>query len=291
MKNIIAVALTCLYFQVAAQSQTEKITKELSFEVKNSANALMVENINGSVTVEGYSGSTIQVEVEKVIKGKTTARIEKGMKDIQLGVIDRADTIILYVNGLCNRFGRSKENHSHDGSGWGYDWEGCKHDEQEYDYIMNFRIKLPSSVNLRVSTVNDGDVRVSNTTGKVSAYNINGNISLTEISQATRANTINGDVDIKYTSNPSSDCRYYTLNGDINAYFKKGLSSNVSFKSFNGEFFTNLPELVALPSEIEKSKTDKGFKYKINGNRFKTGKGGALLDFETFNGNVYLREQ
>jgi DUF4097 and DUF4098 domain-containing protein YvlB len=291
MKNIIAVALTCLYFQVSAQSQTEKITKELSFEVKNNANALMVENINGSVTVEGYSGSTIQVEVEKVIKGKTAARVEKGMKDIQLGVIDRADTIILYVNGLCMRFGRTNENRSNDGAQWGYDWNGCQNDEQEYDYVMNFRIKVPSSVNLRVSTINEGNVAVSKTSGKVSAYNINGNISLTEISQGTRANTINGDVDIQYSSNPVSDCRYYTLNGDINAYFKKGLSSDVSFKSFNGEFFTNLPELVALPTEIEKSKTDKGFKYKINGNRFKTGKGGALLDFETFNGNVYLREQ
>ena len=33
-------------------------------------------------------------------------------------------------------------------------------------------------------------------------------------------------------------------------------------------------------------------KYKVNGNRFKIGSGGAtFLDFETFNGNVYLKEK
>ena len=156
---------------------------------------------------------------------------------------------------------------------------------------MNFRIKIPSATNVRLSTINEGDVSVTGATGKVSAYNINGNITLTGISQATRANTINGNLDVKYAANPSSDCKFYTLNGDINAYFRKGLSSNVSFKSFNGDFYTNLPELVELPTEVEKSKTDKGYKYKISANRFKTGRGGALLDFETFNGNVYLREQ
>jgi DUF4097 and DUF4098 domain-containing protein YvlB len=293
MKNIIALGLLCLYGSAWAQTHNEKITKELSFEVKNSSNALIVENVNGSITVEGYAGSTIQVEVEKIINGKTEARLQKGIKDVQLGVIDRADTIILYVKGICMSFGRLKEKYSRDGSSWGYDWNECNDDSEreEYDYIMNFRIKLPSSVNLRVSTINEGKISVSKTTGRVAAYNINGDITLTELSQAARANTINGDLDVKYSTNPSSDCRFYTLNGDINAYFQRGLSSNVSFKSFNGEFYTNLPELVELPSEIEKSKTDKGFKYKINGNRFKTGKGGALLDFETFNGNVYLREQ
>jgi DUF4097 and DUF4098 domain-containing protein YvlB len=290
MKSFITVVLLCLCIHVSAQTQTEKISKEFTFEVKSSANALLIENINGSITVEGYSGSVIQVEVEKIITGKTDARLQKGMEKIQLGVIDRADSIILFVEGLCQKFGRDRNRHGTD-SGWGYLWNDCKNDQEEFDYRLNFKVKVPASVNLLVSTINDGDVTVTNVAGKVTACNINGHIRLTGISQATKANTINGDVDITYAANPSSDCRYYTLNGNINAYFRKGLSSNVSFKSFNGEFFTNLPELVALPIEVQKEKTGKGMKYEINGNRFKTGNGGAQLDFETFNGNVYLREQ
>lgn len=291
MKNIIVMALLCLASSAWGQSRTEKISKEFSFEVSNTSNAVLVENINGSVIVEGYDGPTILVEVEKKITGKTAVRLDEGMTDIQLGVIDRADTIIIYVKGLCMGFGRLKADRSRDDSNWGYEWNNCQEDEQKYDYSMNFKIRVPSATNIRVSTVNEGDVSVTGVTGKVSAYNINGDITLAGVSQATRANTINGDLDVKYAANPVSDCRFYTLNGDINAYFQKGLSSNVSFKSFNGDFYTNLPELMELPTEVEKSKTDKGYKYKINANRFKTGNGGPHLDFETFNGNVYLREQ
>ena len=102
--------------------------------------------------------------------------------------------------------------------------------------------------------------------------------------------TINGDVDITYTKNPVQPCKFYTLNGDINAWFQKGLAAELSFESFNGNFFTNVQKLESMPVEVEKKQTDNGMKYKVNGNRFKVGTGGVRLDFETFNGNVYLKE-
>jgi DUF4097 and DUF4098 domain-containing protein YvlB len=155
---------------------------------------------------------------------------------------------------------------------------------------MNYTVKVPAGLSVRVSTINNGDVTVNNVTGTVYANNINGSIKLSKLAGKTHASTINGDVDLDYVSNPSSDCRYYTLNGDINANFKKGLGASVSFESYNGAFYTNVDELEALPVEMEKKETSKGVKFKIRGNRFKIGKGGVLLDFETFNGNVYLKE-
>ena len=91
--------------------------------------------------------------------------------------------------------------------------------------------------------------------------------------------------------NPQKDCRFYSLNGDINAWFQKGLSASMSFESFNGSFYTNIDNLEALPVQVEKKNVDEGVKYKVNGNRYKIGSGGAYLDFETFNGNVYLKER
>jgi hypothetical protein len=291
MKKILGMALLCIYFNVNAQTKTEKITKEVSFEITSPKNALIVANIFGSITVEGYSGSTVSVEVEKTISGKTQSRFDKGMADIQLGVLNQADTIILYVKGTGSSFGKQKRNHGDATAGWGYDWECNGRNELEFDYKMTFKIKVPMNTNLMLSTINDGDVTVTNSNAIVSAHNINGAIHLAGISQAATANTINGDVDVTYNKNPDSNCRFYTLNGDINANFKKGLSSRVAFKSFNGEFYTNVPELESLPVEVEKTETEKGVKFSVNGNQYKAGKGGALLDFETFNGNVYLREQ
>lgn len=279
---------------VSAQTFTEKISRELEFEKKSSANAVMVANINGYVKVEGYNGTKILVEVEKKISAKTTARLEKGKTDVRLGVIDRADTLILFVEGTCSRFGRDNQvyhRNEKNGKGWNYNWhERSKDCREEYDYTMNFTIKIPNTVSVHLSTINDGDIVVEGMKAAVYADNINGNIKLSHISGITNVSTINGDVDLDYVSNPNGDCRYYTLNGDINANFQKGLGASVSFESFNGDFYTNVPSIEALPVELEKKQKGDGVKYKVNGNRYKVGSGGVHLDFETFNGNVYLKE-
>jgi DUF4097 and DUF4098 domain-containing protein YvlB len=125
----------------------------------------------------------------------------------------------------------------------------------------------------------------------VKANNVNGAISLRNLSSGVDAYTVNGDVDLDFDQNPSVDCRFYTLNGDINALFKRGLAANIGFKSFNGELFSNVSELDRLPVALEKKESTKGVKYQVNGNRFRVGKGGAFLDFETFNGDVYVKEK
>jgi hypothetical protein len=65
----------------------------------------------------------------------------------------------------------------------------------------------------------------------------------------------------------------------------------LGFQSFNGSLYTNIDRLETLPAQVEKEKKDGQIRYKINDNRFKVGAGGPLLDFETFNGNVYLKEK
>lgn len=304
MKNVIKILVLILIagtLQLKAQTHTEKIAKEYTFEKKSSDNALMVANINGSVKVEGYAGDKIIVEVTKTISGKTNERLEKGKANIQLGVVDRADTLILYVEGTGAQFGRKKDSrHSRYNADWGYDWccnnngnNNCNCNcRNEFDYKMDFVVKVPASVHVIASTINDGNISVNNVSGAVIADNINGSIELNKLVREARASTINGDVDVEYATNPTKDCRFYSLNGDINAWFQRGLAANMSFESFNGSFYTNIDKLENMPVSLEKQASDKGIKYKIAGNRFKIGSGGStFLDFETFNGNVYLKEK
>lgn len=280
-----------------SQSYNEKISKEFTFEKIIPNNTLIVANINGSIKVTGYNGDKIIVEVDKNIRAKTEARLERGKQELSLGIIDRADTIILYVSGLCNKFmNNKKENwNGKRSAGWGYDWNGCNDNgdwrkDEGYDHKFDFTIKVPSRISVIASTVNNGDILVEQVNNAVSASNVNGSIRLRDLTGATYASTINGDVDLDYSKNPDSDCRYYTLNGNINANFKKGLAANLSFESFNGSFYSNVPTLESLPVNLEKRESGKGVKYKVSGNRYKVGNGGVHLDFETFNGNVYLKE-
>lgn len=283
-----------LGYSAGAQTFSEKITRELTFEKKGLNNALIVANISGNVKVEGYEGDKVLMELTRTINAKTPERLEKGKAQIKFGLMDRADTLILYTEGLCSAFGKGKKGNGDwsQRGGWGYQWndrdETCK---ELADYKFDYVIKVPLSISVLVSTVNDGDIQIENVKGVIVANNVNGSIRLSNITKAASASTINGDVDVTYSKNPDKDCRFYTLNGDINAWFQKGLSANMSFKSFNGELFTNVPQLESLPVLVEKKQTEKGTKFKVNGNQFKIGEGGVLLDFETFNGNVYVKEK
>jgi DUF4097 and DUF4098 domain-containing protein YvlB len=291
MKLTLTITLSLISTLLLGQSFSEKITKEFTFEQKSTSNTLIVANINGDIHVTGYNGDKILVEVTKIINAKTEARLEKG-KQITLGVIDRADSIILYVDGLCQSFGKRSKDRNHDVGNWGYNWEeNCKSCHEEFDYAMDFIIKVPFSCHLEVSTVNDGNIVAENTKGIVVANNINGSIKLQQLEREAKASTINGDVDVEYAANPKSDCRFYSLNGDINAWFQKGLAAKLSFESFNGSFYTNIDKIQQLPAKLEQNTNGNGMKFKVNGNFYQVGAGGMLLDFETFNGNVYLKEK
>jgi len=297
MKKIFWVfLLTVTGLPVLAQTHTEKITKELSFERTAPNNALLIANINGDVKVVGYEGNTVQVEVTKTIKGKTDARLEEGKAAIQLGVMNEVDSIILYVKGTCSTFSknntRAKKNNGRWMRHWNYSWIDCNSNcDERFDYTMDFVVKVPSGINVMVSTINDGEISVENVKGAVHASNINGGVKLKNLMREADASTINGDVDIEYAKNPVKDCRFYSLNGDINAWFQKGLAANFSFESFNGDFYTDIEPLESLPVQVTETKNGEGVKYKVNGNRYKIRAGGPLLDFETFNGNVYLKER
>jgi len=290
---VVSLATVC-----GGQTFNETIRQELAFEKKTSNNVLMVFNVNGDVNIQGYNGDKIIIEVEKKIKGKTQARLDQGKEEIQLGVIDRADSLILYVKGVCNEFGRlvndRRRGNRRKSNGWGYNWNNnCngRDCDKMYDYTMDFTIKVPASVSAYASTVNDGDIDIINITGHLTVDNINGSIGLKDISGATDASSINGNVDLDYSGNPPADSRYYALNGDINANFRKGLAAQLTFKSFNGELYSSVDEITPMAVSVEKYEKGEGIHYRVNGNKYKVRQGGPLLNFETFNGDVILKEK
>ncbi len=291
--TVVMMVLALAKTVAAAQTSTETIRKELAFEKKISQNTVIIANINGDIHVTGYDGDNVIVEVEKKITAKTPERLQEGKDKIQLGIMDRADTLVLYVSGSIGTFCGDHAFKNCHGDPWGYQWicRDGRNCHESFDYKLNFNVKVPKNIQLHLGTINDGDVTVENMNGAVTATNVNGSVRLTNLTQRAVVKTINGDVDVDYDHNPSGDCRFYTLNGTINANFQKGLDASLSFQSFNGAFFTNV-DLESLPPQLEKNSSDKGLKYMVHGNRYRTGKQGAVkLDFETLNGNVYVREK
>lgn len=297
MKRIIIMSIAISLSAIAsAQQKTKTMSKEIVFEQPGTSNVLYLANINGHVKAEGYEGNKVLLEATRTIKAKTDARLEKALEELSIGIIDRVDTILVYIKSPCNRFGNKSPRYQKRKTGWGYNWDDYKDDcREQYDYTFDFALKIPKNLNVYLSTVNDGDISIKGLDAKLAAHNINGSIDLQNVTNEVYAYTINGDVTIDYDALPKSsdgDSYFYTLNGDINANYPKGLKAHVSFKSYNGDLFTNIDDIQYMPALVSEEKTkDKGVSFKVDTKSLITVRGGGVaLDFETFNGDVYVKE-
>lgn len=260
---------------------TAAIKKEIPFS-NSTDKTVIVKNVFGSISVEGYNGSTIIVEVEKTVTADNPKDLELGKQELILQIIQDDNRVVLHPDAPYMNFDENQLK---------YNWcNNNNYKEPPYKHQMNFKIKVPNSVQVNVSTVNEGEVSVKNTKGTyLQAENINGGITLTNVTGKTKVNCINGEVNISYTENPKSPSEYYSLNGDINILYQKALSANISFKSMNGEMFTDF-DINKQFMKTNKERGDKA-KYKFEAKPVvQIGSGQVDFDFETLNGNVFIKK-
>jgi len=278
----IIIAFICFSNSINAQEFKETITKELSFKNKSSENLIIVDNVYGSIEVEGYNGNTIKIEVDKKIKGLNTRSLEQGKKEIGIKIVEKGNYIYVYLDSPYTVFDIETGRFSHN-----------EHNSRRnYNYLLNFKIKVPMKTNIELKAINNGNIYVKNINAtQIVVKNINGAITLDNVSGQTYANALNKDINITYTKNPKDESSYYSLNGDIKIIVKEKLNADISFKTLNGDFYTNF-ETSKLDSEtsLKEIKGRKGIKYKLNSReRFKIGNGGVKLNFDVLNGDVIIK--
>lgn len=284
MKNLMLILICFSAFGRAMAAETEQIKFErtLSFPSTSPNNILEIYNINGGLEVEGYDGKEVIVEVVLTITAKNTALLAKAKSELSLGVLEDDSALVLYnkapfihnerIDGKCN-----------------CNWMN----DVDYDFSFEFKVKVPRNVNVRLRTVNDGDILVTHVNGSVYAHHVNGAITLNRIGGSVDAKTINGDLTVDHTRVPLEESSYYSFNGDVNVSYPGEPNAEITFKSFNGDFFTNMDQVEILgPKWVKEEKSSNGgTQYKLTEEKkIKVGQGGNLLAFETFNGNIYVKK-
>ena len=280
------IIVCCCSIAVTAQKSREVIKKEVQFNTTSKDNVFFVDNMHGAIEVEGYNGKTIIIEVVKIIIGKSSEIVAKGKSEINLKVEKKGNKIYAYSNSPYTSFDLETGRYSHKEN-----WNN-RRSRRRYEYSLDFKIKVPKNISIDVSTVNDGDIYVQNMHGEnLSASNINGAITLKNVSGTTDVNALNKDINIVYTKNPTKESWYRSLNGDINIKFKNNLNANVSHRTMNGGFYTNYAVSNLAPKIVkEQIRKSKGIKYRIRSKgQFKIGNGGVQLNFDQLNGDTIVK--
>jgi hypothetical protein len=251
------------------------ITRTLGFAA-GSARVLDVRNINGFLHVTAGDGPNVEMSIHKTTRARSDADKTEAERDVRLDFIEggsRVDAIV-----------RDRRNHvcgedSRDDRDWGRVY---------YDVQFDFTIRVPRDVQLRLCTINSGDLTVAGTRGNFDVDNVNGRIDMTGVAGSGSAHTVNGGVKVSFTANPGAASSFKTINGNVDVYFQDGLSADLRMKTMNGGLFTDfdaqpLPSVAATSGERRNGR----FVYRANEfTRVRVGRGGPEITFETLNGSV-----
>jgi len=275
--------LFCAHAQAQKVEFKEQITKEFSPANGAAGSTLVIYNINGNIKVEGYNGNKVILQMNKTISARNNEILQAGKNEFKVDFTQTADSIIVYISDPFDSRPNRNQN-----------WNHGEKRKIEYNYNLDFTIKVPYETNLRASTINGGDVIVHDVTGAMHVSNINGAIRLTNAKGVSKVSTINGNVEANYVAVPAGESEFKTLNGDIKITYPPTFAADCLFKTFRGEFYTDFPNIEKLPVRVVKNTDNKNEKtiYKLDTETsIRFGNGGKNFRFETFNGNIYIKKQ
>jgi hypothetical protein len=159
---------------------------------------------------------------------------------------------------------------------------------------MEVVVEVPSTINMKIKTYNDGDLEVNSITGTVELINYNGAITATGISGTVIAETYNGDIKIAYDKlTPDTPLSYANYNGDIDLTFPAGLKASFKMKTKQGEIYSGFDAQVQKSAPVTNTETKTGvYKVKIDDwVKVDVNGGGPEISIQTYNGDIYLRKK
>lgn len=260
---------------------TEKISREFALTAAAGRSTLALYNLNGSVTVQGYAGDKVLVAATLTITAPAAKTLATGKQEVRLGFAQHGDSVVVYT-AAPHDSRPHHERHSSTRSRLGY------------SYAINYSVRVPYQLNLRVSTVNGGAVLVQDVRGLLSAGNVNGPITLRHVRGTTQAHTVNGNVEADYLANPPGASSYHTLNGHIKVHYPADFAADLHFQSLHGELYTDFSTATVLPARVTQNQQGRGdgtvYQF-TEQTTVRLGKGGPEVRFETLNGDVTITKQ
>jgi DUF4097 and DUF4098 domain-containing protein YvlB len=255
--------------------KNETINKSFKFADTSGEKKLVIDNLNGSISIVGRKISTIELKADKEIRARSQKDFETCQKEVTLKINEQGNMVEIIVDGPF-RTEKGDINYR------GYDFHG-------YEVTCNFEVEVPENTILWLKTINDGDIFVKNTDGRYDVKNINGGIEMNDIGGSGKVYALNGNVKVTFTKNPLEDSSYGSLNGEIRLCFTKNLSADFRVKTFNGEIYSDF-EFTSLPAKpfIEKTKNKKKVYKSDKTQGFRIGNGGPEIFIDAFNGDAFI---
>lgn len=269
---------------LAALEQSATVTRSFTLSAVDGQRTLVIENLNGAIEIEGGSGDTVELTLTQTFEARSAADLALARQEVTLEVSEQPGRLELVQHGPWSCRGRE---HKRRGDCC------CDHEERDYEVTFDWKLKVPRQIDLDVSDVNEGAIRITGISGRLEVDHVNDDVTLVRVSGIVDANTVNGELKVDFAALPTGDCSFATVNGDIDLAFPKGLGAELSFATMNGEVYTDFPfELAKLPPTSSRSRSGGRQHHEVGGRSAATlGGGGIGLACQTLNGDITIRER
>jgi len=275
MRTLAIAVLAMMSGLAFAGELEERDLLERTFSLAGVAQPLVtIDNINGSIDIEGYAGDEVRLRVEKTIFAKDEQKLAAAKRDVSLEIEQGETGLALWVKTPY----RPALGEWRDGGDSGY--------RVQYRFVA----QIPQRSRLNLKTVNHGDVAATDVHGNFEVRNVNGEITLAGLRGSGDATTVNGAVRALFDAYPESGCAFKTVNGDLEVRFPRNLAADIRCKTFNGEVFSDFEATLLPAAPPKKVKKGRGARYETDPfTSYRIGGGGALLSFDTLNGDILIR--
>jgi DUF4097 and DUF4098 domain-containing protein YvlB len=158
---------------------------------------------------------------------------------------------------------------------------------------ISFEIEAPLRTNLKLQTVNGGEILVENVEGDLEVSNVNGGIALNNVGGSITAGTTNGSVRATMTRVTAQRAMAFTsLNGTVDVTLPPSTRANLRLRSDNGDVYSDFDVQLAPSAPVVQENRGANGRYRIRRNRAIVGAingGGPEFELRTFNSNIYVR--
>jgi len=239
---------------LVSTSLSAKLSEEETYSYTLSeGGSLSVSNVNGSITITGGSGNSVEIIAIK------KADSQDVLDGIEIKISQAGNEIVIETDlpdsgKWFNRGGNSGQ--------------------------VTYQIITPAATNLNLIETVNGEVDISGVSGNVVAETVNGSLDLVDLAADASMETVNGSVNASFAALAGKqNVKAATVNGRITLVLPADADVDINADTLNGS-------INARAFDLE---TEKGFVGSdLNG---KIGNGSARLNLDTVNGSIKVLSQ
>lgn len=251
---------------LVSNASAEKFSRtETKFFTVSPNGKVVVENVNGSIKVEGWDKDQVSLEITKTVRADDSEEADRYFNRMRVE-IESGDNYLKV---------RTSYTH-HDEWGGFFHWlfHGFNSGGGDVSYVL----RVPASVVTDVHSTN-GEIEVHSVAGKVKASSTNGRLILDGVSGLIDGSTTNGSITATLTDDVEfKGMNLRTTNGSIKVSCPADISADVYAHTTNGSIRTD------FPVTIQGGFMSKSLEGKINN-------GGAEIRLHTTNGSIRIDKQ